>query len=144
MGHNPLTERQNANIPWAYPNPRQVLEMDEVVRLEKDPNGISAKSPGSKLDAGKSPVMQGVLQYFPRALLEVAKVSQAGAAKYTWKGWETVSDGPARYGDALARHILLEDIEGIYDRDTGLLHAAQAAWNALARLELILKEMEKK
>ena len=118
---------------------KQVLQWNE-----RDPNGIPAKSPGSKLDAGKSPVMQGVLQYFPRALLEVAKVSQAGANKYTWKGWETVSNGPARYGDALARHILLEDIEGTYDRDTGLMHAAQAAWNALARLELILKEMEKK
>src|SRR3990167_8758338 len=54
---------------------------------ETDPNGIPAKQPGSKLDSGKSPVMQGVLQYFPRAILEIAKVSQAGAAKYTWKGW---------------------------------------------------------
>ena len=109
---------------------------------EKDPNGLDLKTPGAKADDGKSPVMQGVLQYFPRALLEVGRVSKAGAEKYSWKGWERVSDGPIRYGNALVRHILLEDMEGPYDRDTGLLHVAQEAWNALARLELILREME--
>lgn len=109
---------------------------------EEDPNGIDAKTPGAKLDAGKSPVMQGVLQYFPRALLEVGRVSERGAQKYSWRGWETVQDGVTRYGDALSRHIILESIEGPYDKDTGLLHAAQEAWNALARLELILREQK--
>lgn len=110
---------------------------------ERDPNGIAAGVPGAKLDAGKSPVMRGVLQYFPRALLAIGRVSEAGAKKYSWKGWEHVPDGIIRYGDALGRHILLEDIEGPYDSDTGLLHAAQQAWNACARLELILREQEK-
>ena len=110
---------------------------------EKDPNGIDLKTPGAKADAGKSPVMQGVLQYFPRALLEVGRVSQRGAEKYSWRGWESVSDGPVRYGDALCRHIVLEGVEGERDKDTGLLHSAQVAWNALARLELILREKEK-
>ena len=107
---------------------------------EKDPNGILPGQPGAKLDGGKSPVMQGVLQYFPRALLEVGKVSEFGAQKYTWKGWESVPNGPARYGDALGRHILYESMEGPYDRDSKLLHAAHEAWNALARLELMLRE----
>ena len=83
----------------------------EWIILESDPNGIPAKSPGSKLDAGKSPVMQGVLQYFPRAICEIAKVSAAGAKKYSWKGWQHVCDGPLRYGDAMVRHIILEDID---------------------------------
>jgi len=83
------------------------------------------------------------LEYFPRALCEVAKVSGVGAIKYSWKGWESVPDGVGRYGDAIGRHLLAQGYEE-YDKDTGLLHAAQVAWNALARLELILREKEKK
>jgi len=36
----------------------------------------------SKVKAGKLPVMQGVLAYFPRALLAIAQVSQYGAVKH--------------------------------------------------------------
>ncbi len=107
---------------------------------EVDPNGKKPNEPGAKLDANKSPVFRGLLDYFPRACLEVAKVSAFGASKYTWKGWETVVDGINRYGDAAARHALYESIEGLYDKDSGLLHQAHMAWNALARLELMLKE----
>ena len=110
---------------------------------EKDPNGISAGQPGAKLDAGKTPVFQGMLTYFPRALTMVAEVSKIGANKYSWKGWESVPDGINRYGDALVRHLIAEATEGNYDKDTGMLHAAQTAWNALARLELILREKNK-
>jgi hypothetical protein len=108
---------------------------------ESDPTGRAPSTPGAKLDAGKPPLLRGVLQYFPRALQAVAEVSAHGAAKYTWKGWETVPDGVARYGDALARH-LVKEAAGPLDQDSGLLHAAHAAWNALARLELILREQE--
>src|SRR3990167_4558838 len=114
----------------------------DILPWEKDPNGYDLKTPGAKADAGKSPVMQGCLQYFPRALLEVAKVSLKGAEKYSWKGWEKVVDGPTRYGNALSRHILAEAIEGPYDSDTKELHAAQVAWNAFSRLYLILRESE--
>lgn len=113
---------------------------------ELDSSSALLHLPGAKFDSGKAPVMRGVIQYFPRALEQVAKVSAAGAAKYTWNGWETVLDGPSRYSDALARHLLAEVIEGPVDDGpggTGCLHAAQVAWNALARLELLLREMEK-
>jgi Domain of unknown function (DUF5664) len=109
---------------------------------EKDPNGLDLKTAGAKADENKAPVFQGVLQYFPRALREVARTSQIGARKYSWKGWESVPDGINRYADALGRHIISEAIEGEFDGDTGLLHASQVAWNALARLELILRKKE--
>src|SRR2546425_680986 len=86
---------------------------------EKDPNGLNAKEPGSKLDSGKVNVLRGCIQYFPRALLEVARVSQKGAEKYSWRGWESVPDGIQRYGDALGRHIVSEVLEGEFDKDTG-------------------------
>lgn len=106
---------------------------------EIDPQGRNPHEPGAKLDAGKAPVLRGVLGYFPRALVAVAEVSAAGARKYTWGGWASVPDGAERYGDALARHIVSENIDGPRDKDTELLHAAHAAWNALARLELLLR-----
>lgn len=109
---------------------------------ETDPNGFSPREPGAKMDNGKVAILRGALQYFPLALTAVAEVSMVGAKKYSWKGWEKVSDGVNRYGDALVRHLLAENAEE-FDRDTNCRHAAQVAWNALARLELILREAQK-
>src|SRR3990167_2288915 len=111
----------------------------ESLMSETDPHGKQPGELGAKLDAGKSCVWRCLFDYFPRACLDVASVSSRGAAKYAWKGWESVPDGVARYSDALGRHILNESIEGPYDKD-GFLHKAQIAWNALAALELYLRE----
>jgi len=106
---------------------------------ETDPLGRNPNEPGAKLDAGKAPVFRGLLDYFPRACNAIAEVSEVGAKKYTWKGWETVPDGYNRYSDALVRHMLKGTYE-LLDKDTNLTHAAHAAWNALARLELLMKD----
>ena len=114
---------------------------------EKDPNGLDSHTKGAKLDAGKPAVWRGLFDYFPRACSAIAEVSTIGAKKYAWKGWEVVPDGFARYSDAMVRHILAESIEGLFDngpKGIGTLHAAQVAWNAMARLELLLREQEKK
>lgn len=131
------------DLAWAANGEINLERGENKMFEEKDPTGKAAKEPGSKLDAGKSPVFRGLLQYFPRACRAVANVSLFGANKYTWKGWEKVPDGPNRYGDALARHIVDEQIDGPIDPTTGLMHAAQQAWNALARLELMLQEQER-
>lgn len=97
-----------------------------------------------KLDVDKPPVRQGVLEYFPRALLEIARVSAVGARKYAWGNClKPMEDGVNRFGNAEVRHILGAAIEGEYDKATGCLHAAQEAWECLMRLETILKEKEK-
>ena len=96
--------------------------------------------PGVKHDGGKERAHL-VLSGFSRALLEVAQVGTYGAAKYTDNGWESVPNGFARYSDAMLRHILAES-KGKHDEESGLLHAAHAAWNALARLELGLRALE--
>ena len=112
--------------------------------METDPTGKGKHEPGAKLDAGKAPISQGVLQYFPAALKQVALLSQYGAEKYTWKGWESVPDGINRYSDAMGRHLLDEEKSFWDDEEggSGLLHATAVAWNALARLELILRTLE--
>lgn len=95
-----------------------------------------------KYDGGKSPVFRGAISYFPRAISAVAGISAFGASKYAWKGWEGVPDGFNRYSDAMVRHLTYEGQGEVLDPDSGLLHAAHAAWNALARLELLMKERE--
>jgi hypothetical protein len=120
--------------------------------IEKDPTGLDAKTPGAKLDAGKAPIFQGVLDYFPRAVMKVADLSWYGANKYSWKGWESVADGFNRYKNAAGRHTIKQAIEGAWDLDVKndpkfpgeILHQTQVVWNELAALELMLRDMEKK
>jgi len=113
--------------------------------IEKDPNGLDSSQPGSKLDSGKP--MASLLKMFGLALLEIAKVGTFleiakvgtfGAEKYSRGGWEHVENGEERYDDAMWRHLLKEHLSEC-DPDSGFLHEAHAAWNALARLELKLR-----
>ena len=110
---------------------------------EADPTGRNPHELGAKLDAGKTCVWRGAIGYFPRAIEAVASVSTFGASKYAWQGWRTVPDGFNRYSDALGRHLIKEGKGELYDVDSGLLEAAHTAWNALARLELLIEELEK-
>lgn len=103
---------------------------------EKDPNGINQHDPGAKLDDGK--LLAGILQQFSMALTAVMEVATFGANKYSRGGWLHVENGEQRYSDAMMRHYLKETIETT-DPDSGLLHEAHLAWNALARLELKLR-----
>lgn len=105
---------------------------------ETDPNGTPAHQPGAKLDHGKNRAGL-VLLDFARALWAVSQVGTYGAQKYTDHGWISVPDGQARYTDAMLRHLLREACGETHDPDTQLLHAAHAAWNALARLDLLLR-----
>lgn len=107
---------------------------------EKDPGGIDPHTPGAKLDDGK--VLAGVLGDFAYALEMVARVGTFGAVKYSRGGWQQVADGATRYTDALWRHLLAERHQ-TDDQDSGLPHAAHLAWNALARLELMIRSKER-
>ena len=106
-------------------------------KLEEDPNGLNVHTTGAKLDAGKPDA--SLLLMFGKALTEVAAVGTVGARKYSRGGWQDVEGGIDRYTAALLRHLLKEHSEAV-DEDIGLLHAAAVAWNALARLELMLRE----
>lgn len=84
------------------------------------------------------PVATGVLDYFPDALLAVAKVSFIGNQQHnpgTPLHWDrTKSTDEA---DAMLRHFMQR---GTLDED-GVPHSAKMAWRALALLQ---KEMETK
>jgi hypothetical protein len=54
-------------------------------------------------------------------------------------------DGLEAYLSMEADRHLLEEAQGLEcDADSNLLHAAHTAWNALARLELILLDLERR
>ena len=116
-------------------------KLQDLIQKESDPHGRNPHEPGAKLDAGK-PRPALVLGAFARALLEVSKVGTYGAEKYTENGWLSVPNGQSRYDDAKMRHWLYEKCGIPVDPDTQLDHAAHEAWNALARLELLLRERE--
>lgn len=104
-------------------------------------NKIDQHKAGAKLDHDK-PRTNLVLSGFSKALLEVSKVGTFGAKKYSDDGWKEVPNGIDRYSSALLRHYFAEQVEYL-DSETNLSHAAAVAWNALARLELILNEQSK-
>lgn len=108
---------------------------------EKDPHGKSQHERGAKLDAGK-PRLSMVLGGFSRALRAVGEVGTLGAIEYTDDGWTHVPNGEQRYTDAMLRHYFDEQDKGLLDKKSGKLHAAHCAWNALARLDLLLRRQE--
>ena len=106
------------------------------------PLSLLPKTGGIKLDREK-PRMGLVLGDFANALTAVGEVGTLGAQKYTEHGWLTVPNGLERYTNAMLRHYLQDPNGGKLDDGPdgiGTLHAAQVAWNALARLELILQQ----
>ena len=109
---------------------------------EADPHGKVPNEPGSKLDKGKTRVSL-MESGFPRALMAVAGITTFGANKYTDGGWLQVPDAFRRYSDAGGRHRLKRLMGEELDPDSGHLHLAHEAWNALAILELALRERER-
>lgn len=100
----------------------------------------------AKLQANKPPVMTGVFLRFPRAMYEIAKTSAFSAQKHNKPAGSMDYLGlPAdARTDALGRHLLEELLEGPVAAEGNIMHAAQVAWNALARLERLLVDEENK
>lgn len=78
------------------------------------------------------PIATGVLDYFPRAIVEVAKVSYMGSKQHHpdeplhWDKSKSTD-----HADALMRHFMKR---GTLDSD-GMKETAKVAWRALAMLE---------
>lgn len=107
-------------------------------RRDSETKEVTMVDPGAKHDTGK-PAVHSVLRYFPRAITEVAKVSQHGASLHGWDTWDTIENPIERYSDAKVRHILASCMGEEVDSESNLIHAAHEAWNSLAILELMLR-----
>lgn len=83
------------------------------------------------------PLCTGVLDYFPAALAEIAKISKAGNDQHNpgevlhWARGKSMDQA-----DTIVRHLMER---GSIDTD-GCRHSAKMAWRALALLQLELEE----
>jgi hypothetical protein len=84
-----------------------------------------------------------VLGDFALALEEVCKVGGYGIKKYSASNWLKVPNAVGRYEDATLRHWLKMRQGEENDNESLLLHRAHIAWNALACLELELRERQR-
>lgn len=91
----------------------------------------------------KIPLYTVLTKQFPLALKAIATRSEIGHQKYKeidgdYQGFTKVDS--SEYPEALMRHIFNEGEE----HETELDHAIATAWNAVAILELKLRDAEKK
>ncbi len=112
------------------------LQYEEQSRLAQR----AQHQPGAKLDDVKVDLTFFAV-YFPQACEAVCRVAAYGADKYCRGGWRTVADGFHRYTKALFRHLFkIGKPDPVPGLPPNLIHDAQVAWNALARLEFLLAE----
>lgn len=71
-------------------------------------------------------------------LTEIAKVLTFGAEKYKENSWQTVKNSYERYRGSLLRHMAAMQAGKILDEESGLLHAAHLACNAIFLLWFVL------
>jgi hypothetical protein len=131
----------------AVPSPSPLPRLEEV--LDRLPSEQRARVEHLRFTASDAPVRQtmptgsaerknvplctGVLDYFPAALAEVAKLSKYGNDKHNpgqplhWARGKSMD-----HADCIARHLV---DRGITDPDTGLSHTVEVAWRALALLQ---------
>jgi hypothetical protein len=92
--------------------------------------------PADPKERKQIPLSSGVLDYFTSALIEVAKVSQAGNDQHNPNQplhWSR--NKSADHADTLMRHFVER---GTVDTD-GMRHSAKMVWRALAILQLELE-----
>lgn len=87
------------------------------------------------------PITTGVLDYFPLAIAEVAKLSKAGNDQHNpgqdlhWNKSKSTD-----HADCISRHLI---DRGSFDTD-GQRHSAKLAWRALALLQIELENEKQK
>ncbi len=117
------------------------FNLQEALAEKYGPCFTDLHKPGAKDDSAKvDPTL--ILDSMPRALMAVAEVGTFGANKYSRDGWLQVPDGQRRYAAAQDRHRFQRVSGEVHDTESKLPHLYHEAWNALAKLELYLRELE--
>lgn len=82
------------------------------------------------------PLARGVLDYFPDALLEVARLSKIGTDQHSpGQPMYWAKEKSTDHADCLLRHLI---DRGTMDTDD-VRHSAKVAWRALALLQMELE-----
>lgn len=112
-----------------FPRELQKIEVNSAI-----PH--SSVFPEKAEDRKKIPVASGVIDYFPAALAEVAKISYAGNEQHNpGESLHWARNKSTDQADTIMRHFI---DRGKLDSD-GLRHSAKLAWRALALLQLELE-----
>jgi hypothetical protein len=114
----------------------RTFKAGDKIREYVDYVSLSGHFPKESKERKACPVASGVIDYFPDALVAVARVSFAGNEQHnpgTPLHWDRSKS--ADEADALMRHFIER---GTLDSD-GIRHSAKVAWRALALLQ---KEIE--
>ena len=118
---------------------RYMYNGDPVGELLEDPPFAQQETKAQKRK--QMPVYSGVLKYFPDALKEVSKASQAGNNQHHpdkplhWDKTKSFDNE-----DALVRHLIDHSKDPM--DDDGVLHLTKVAWRALASLQIYLENNE--
>ena len=101
---------------------------------------MSAHLPTDAKERKDTPIARGVLDYFPLALAEVARVSKTGNDQHNGPGspMRWTKGLSTDHADCIMRHLI---DRGTVDSD-GMLHSAKVAWRALALLQTELEERQ--
>ena len=127
-------ERKVAIVDWGDSlKPRRVSTA--ILEIAPVTNTVG----GMKYD-GDKPRMDLLLTGCPNALEAVSSILTFGAKKYAAHSWQTVPQGDERYLAALLRHLTAVGKGETLDSESGMLHLAHAACNALFILELELRK----
>lgn len=133
-----VTENMVRGVSLSYSQYTGDFYLNELEPLLPVSSGESINLlPTGAADRKAIPIASGVLDYFPAALIEVAKVSRAGNIQHNgpdaplfWARGKSMDQD-----NTLIRHFLER---GKIDSD-GILHSAKLAWRALAILQLELE-----
>lgn len=108
-----------------------------VIATSSTPNPVGLKHDQGKIDLT-------YLEDFELALDAICEVAEFGnkVKGYDRSSWLLVPEGFRRYTAAMLRHWKGEKRQPL-DDESKLHHAKHVAWNALARLEIMLREKEK-
>lgn len=144
--------RIDEGSPWAEPYDTPVDPEPEVIEtLEREswiergldgPTGwqreVLSALPQDSAGRKATPLASGVLDYFPAALAEVARVSKAGNDKHNpGQPLHHARGKSTDHADSLLRHLV---DRGSIDAETGQRHSAEVAWRALAMLQQELED----
>ena len=118
---------------------RYMYNGDPVGDLLEDPPFAQQETKAQKRK--QMPVYSGVLKYFPDALKEVSKASQAGNNQHHpdkplhWDKTKSFDNE-----DALVRHLIDHSKDPM--DDDGVLHLTKVCWRSLAALQIYLENNE--
>jgi hypothetical protein len=108
------------------------LDIYDAETLQLMPAAPAVILPQDKKARKERPITRGVLDYFPRAIAEVAHCSWVGNQQHNpGEPLHWAKEKSTDHADCITRHLIER---GTVD-DDGVRHSAKVAWRALAMLE---------